>query len=346
MVLWCSMPNKDFGGKSFYHRKKNKFQNKLRKLTSFGLFWIMLFCPARRRGTYFAEKSSYSHNYAFTPTAAAVATLFTTATAAAAAAATPTSERPKLASDEREMFLVTLNVGESIQLQQSDQTLCAPPVKNKATGERYNTVTATTKGSRVWIVYENGRAYPSYLVRYYCGYRDWTRTPLKTKPKPVFEWQYHDDENFTYVPYSTEHQIILEKAWKAKKSRVLIFTPYNRYEINFTTMTQTNVSHPNRKVRIIRRYDVPKESIISETTAFWTGVAAVGLMLAFTLSRRGGKRWNRIWKIHTQKIAGGETIITSPRGAIQKAFWLRLPLHPCSLVRLRRPNNIGLDTWS
>jgi hypothetical protein len=30
---------------------------------------------------------------------------------------------------------------------------------------------------QVWIVYENGRAYPDYLVRYYKGSRDDARTP-------------------------------------------------------------------------------------------------------------------------------------------------------------------------
>ena len=32
--------------------------------------------------------------------------------------------------------------------------------------------------SKIWIVYENGRAYPEYLVRYYRGQRDPSRTPL------------------------------------------------------------------------------------------------------------------------------------------------------------------------
>ena len=31
---------------------------------------------------------------------------------------------------------------------------------------RYDTVTGDTRGSKVYIVYENGRAYPEYLVTY------------------------------------------------------------------------------------------------------------------------------------------------------------------------------------
>jgi hypothetical protein len=34
------------------------------------------------------------------------------------------------------------------------------------TRSRYDTVTGETQGSKVYIVYENGRAYPEYLVRY------------------------------------------------------------------------------------------------------------------------------------------------------------------------------------
>jgi hypothetical protein len=46
---------------------------------------------------------------------------------------------------------------------------------------KYNTVSGRTAGSKVWIVYENGRAYPSYLVRYYRGDYDASRTPYQTR---------------------------------------------------------------------------------------------------------------------------------------------------------------------
>ena len=47
----------------------------------------------------------------------------------------------------------------------SDSSLKVCPDK-PAGGGRYDTVTGTTNGSKVYIVYENGRAYPEYLVTY------------------------------------------------------------------------------------------------------------------------------------------------------------------------------------
>ena len=35
--------------------------------------------------------------------------------------------------------------------------------------------------SKIWVVYENGRAYPDYLLRYYRGRRDPRRTPFASK---------------------------------------------------------------------------------------------------------------------------------------------------------------------
>eukprot|EP01051_Picozoa_sp_SAG22_P012072 SAG22_NODE_1224_length_5119_cov_2.362550_2_plen_207_part_00 len=72
----------------------------------------------------------------------------------------------------------------------------APPIAG--TGMKYNTVRGFTQTDRkdangnwsknmdcpksmVWIVYENGRAYPEYLVRYYRGERDEARTPFATR---------------------------------------------------------------------------------------------------------------------------------------------------------------------
>jgi hypothetical protein len=46
---------------------------------------------------------------------------------------------------------------------------------------KYNTVTGNTAGSQVWIVYENGRAYPDYLVRFYRNARDPARTPFASR---------------------------------------------------------------------------------------------------------------------------------------------------------------------
>ena len=105
------------------------------------------------RGIYFADKASYSKNYSYTP-------------------------YPK-AKGDLEMFLTRLAVGKEVALNQ-DRSLTVPPV-DVSSGLKYNTVTGNTAGSQVWIVYENGRAYPEYLVRYYVGSRDKSRTPYASK---------------------------------------------------------------------------------------------------------------------------------------------------------------------
>ena len=81
------------------------------------------------------------------------------------------------------MFLAKLLVGSEIDTPQN-KSLTVPPV-NVKTQLKYNTVTGRTGGSQVWIVYENGRAYPDYLVRYYRGERDPDRTPFKSKKEAM-----------------------------------------------------------------------------------------------------------------------------------------------------------------
>ena len=39
----------------------------------------------------------------------------------------------------------------------------------------------TCPRSKVWVIFENGRAYPKYLIRYYRGDRDATRTQFETR---------------------------------------------------------------------------------------------------------------------------------------------------------------------
>lgn len=61
------------------------------------------------------------------------------------------------------------------------------PPDFKIEGPKYNTVRGNTHAndksptSTVFVVYENGRAYPHYLVRYYIGERDPKRTAYATK---------------------------------------------------------------------------------------------------------------------------------------------------------------------
>jgi len=96
------------------------------------------------RGTYFAEKACYSHHY---------------------------SSTPKDTSGVRQMFLAEVIVGDAKYLK-PDRSLIVPPEKPKKEAstdlalERYDSVTGLTGGTRVWIVYDNNKAYPTYLITY------------------------------------------------------------------------------------------------------------------------------------------------------------------------------------
>ena len=72
------------------------------------------------------------------------------------------------ASGYREMFLVKLLVGESYD-SAPDSSLRMPPKMGVKRGElqtRYDTVTGMTRGSRVYMAYDNQKAYPAYLITY------------------------------------------------------------------------------------------------------------------------------------------------------------------------------------
>jgi WWE domain len=128
-----------------------------------------------RRGIYFAAKSAYSNGYAFKPSKGLTED-------------TPSrSERPNAQDGEREIFLTKLLVGNEVLMNRDEsaerkacRALTVPPTDPK-TGLKYNSVTGKTQNSQVWIVYENGRAYPEYLVRYYRGKRDHNRTPFQSE---------------------------------------------------------------------------------------------------------------------------------------------------------------------
>jgi hypothetical protein len=68
--------------------------------------------------------------------------------------------------------LIVTFVGDAAELNQ-DANIRLPPVKTpKGKQEitfattRYDSVTGFTGGSKVYIVYSNNRAYPSYLITY------------------------------------------------------------------------------------------------------------------------------------------------------------------------------------
>lgn len=223
------------------------------------------------RGIYFADKASYSKHYSHKP-------------------AGSTNQRPLADTKEKEMFLARLIVGKEAKLEQNRQ-LSVPPT-DASTGRKFNTVTGQTAGSQVWIVYENGRAYPEYLVRYYNGDRDDKLTPYKSKkvarksiswresnefdlkPSEVEVamsdiesgaarqgfWEYESDTG--WVAYDVASQALIERTFMnfcdsnnpSLTSTVRIQGPEWEYEIdvNMSVLTQTNLQHTGRKQRKIR----------------------------------------------------------------------------------------------
>lgn len=232
------------------------------------------------RGIYFAEKSSYSYSYSYQPWLGAAGFLLSS------------SPRAGAVDEEREMFLTKLLVGKEVLMNREEspqkaaecKKLIIPPV-DPATNLKYNTVTGYTAGSQVWVVYENGRAYPDYLVRYYRGSRDRKRTPfeneheamkksVKTRMKkgeplecaPDLEmgnvaasiWEYEGDDD--WKAYADHHQVLLETAFQfytvnnaSSSSIVRISAGAWEYEVDFAAMVQRNIQHPNNRQRAVRR---------------------------------------------------------------------------------------------
>jgi ABC-type branched-subunit amino acid transport system substrate-binding protein len=225
------------------------------------------------RGIYFAERSCYSDSYSYKPFDDHLL----------AGTGRPTAYN----SDEREMFLTTLLTGNGVKLNERDTTLVVPPPTDQP-GKRYNTVIGFTGDSTVYIVYENGRAYPSYLVRYYKGNRDVKRTPFHSKEDALsnngtttetptlstfsqssesksdtgnndivvvdtsaVQWEYQDDSG--WVPYQPEHQTMLEKAYQQDDTDVIIQTSAWEYKVDIKLMIQINQQHVNRRTRAVRR---------------------------------------------------------------------------------------------
>ena len=89
------------------------------------------------RGMYFAKKASYSDYYAY---------------------------HSHHKSFTKQMFLAKVLVGNSILLP-SNSKLSIPPI-NEETKERYDSIKGETNNWDVYIVYDNGRSYPEYLINY------------------------------------------------------------------------------------------------------------------------------------------------------------------------------------
>ena len=86
------------------------------------------------QGIYFAEDASCSDGYAFTK------------------------------GNEKQLFFCNVLLGDCIRLQ-SDNSLRKPP-RNPRSNQSYDSVMGHTGGSNVYIIYDNKKAYPSFLVTY------------------------------------------------------------------------------------------------------------------------------------------------------------------------------------
>ena len=92
-------------------------------------------------GNYFAVNANYSHAYAHST-----------------------------AGGQRQMFLVKVVVGASFDCPSNRSLRMPPEKKSKTTSlfgvERYDSVSGVTQGSKVYIIYDNLKAYPFYLITY------------------------------------------------------------------------------------------------------------------------------------------------------------------------------------
>ena len=200
------------------------------------------------------------------------------------------------------MFLTKLLVGKEVLMNRDESALKAAeckkliiPPTDPITNLKYNTVSGYSGGSQVWVVYENGRAYPDYLVRYYRGSRDPVRTPfeneVEAKREPAKKrtrregplndapdietgipvrgaWDFLDDDG--WKPYADQQQVELETAFQSfavtktsSSNLVRIHAGRWGYEIDFAKMVQKNIQHPNHRERAVRRRLVDESGIVS-----------------------------------------------------------------------------------
>ena len=69
----------------------------------------------------------------------------------------------------KQFFLARVIVGDSKFIMPNDKSLKKPPTRGKnieGTTEDYDSVSGETRNSKVIMVYENGHAYPEYLISY------------------------------------------------------------------------------------------------------------------------------------------------------------------------------------
>ena len=229
------------------------------------------------RGIYFSERAGYSDPYSFKPFNKYTDTI----------------------QQDRELYLVKLLVGEEIFLdrnsdeymQNACKGLVAPPDNPDRPGMKFDTVSGLIEdehNTKVYVVYENGRAYPEYLVRYYKGERDEERTPYESladaingeASKPLVAkdpesalteladdasttssrrsvcnalWEFEEGDN-GWVQYQSAHQLQLEQAYQRDPEGVTTIEHFPwTYAVDLSVNLQTNLDHPDKTSRKIRR---------------------------------------------------------------------------------------------
>ena len=90
------------------------------------------------RGIYLAKNASYSNSYSHA-----------------------------LQDGSKQFLFCSVLIGDSVKLA-ADNSLRLPPFKDQmsGSGERYDSVEGSTGGSQIFIVYENQKVYPAYLITY------------------------------------------------------------------------------------------------------------------------------------------------------------------------------------
>jgi hypothetical protein len=90
------------------------------------------------RGIYLAKNASYSNSYSHT-----------------------------LQDGSKQFLFCSVLIGDSVKLE-ADNSLRLPPFKDQmsGSGERYDSIEGFTGGSQIFIVYENQKVYPAYLITY------------------------------------------------------------------------------------------------------------------------------------------------------------------------------------
>ena len=65
------------------------------------------------------------------------------------------------------MFIAKVLIGDSVKVMPNNSSLVEPPTCEKNGKQiQYDSVNGETNGSIVYMIYENSRAYPEYLVTY------------------------------------------------------------------------------------------------------------------------------------------------------------------------------------